>query len=128
MSDHLHENTHESFSTIETDPAKAMKLATKWAAKAIDNNYLKSTVTSALFPVWELEFQRRFSSGDTWSPYGQMNIGTMFYRLTDDGDSAFDWWTVEFHTEAVPGAFAYSGKTWCAISSARRYLTTLPRV
>jgi hypothetical protein len=106
------ENLSTSFTTIETDPAKAIALAQQWAAKAIKNNKAnvkaKSNVANALHPVWELEFQRDFSSGDAWSPVGVTYIGTKFYRLGDDGDDAFDWWTVEFETEVIPGTYRYN--------------------
>lgn len=96
-----------TFWTTESDRNTAIMLAHEWALKTI-NEEKNPVNVSKLHPAWAQKLQRYYTSGDRFKPKGRLNIRTIYYILTDDGDSSKDWWTIEVNAETIPGVHLYS--------------------
>ena len=52
---------------------------------------------------WGYVGQLDITTGDSWKPYGRLNIRTTYYKIIDDGSTAYDWYTVHVRQQSVPG-------------------------
>jgi hypothetical protein len=101
------------FVTSEEDPVRAAELAYTWAkknmaeqsSKALDPGDGGGGDSSEYFSSI---YQRDYSTGDSWDPYGKMNVRTIYYRLYNDGSSSYDWYDVKFKHQSRPGYLEYS--------------------
>jgi hypothetical protein len=93
--------------TVQPDEIRA---AFAWGANRLDGladfvpsnasnqSLLASTKTS---PWWQYDWT--LSSYNNYGSYGQLNINTVYSVLMNDGDSTYNFYTVDFGLQNVPG-------------------------
>jgi hypothetical protein len=100
-----------SFYTSEEDLAQAAALAHSWARQIMAEQKHMPAVTTAkdtTSPYFSSVHQRDWTSGDTWNPYGRMNVRTIFSKLYNDGSSSYDWFDIRFKHQTLPGSAIWS--------------------
>jgi hypothetical protein len=71
-------------------------------------------------PWWQWRYTFTFYSQTEYSPYGQFNIVTDYYRLEEDGTGTYKWYTAHYRVQSVPGYTAY-GNDWVTDSIYTRH-------
>jgi hypothetical protein len=90
---------------ISTDPSfEAILEAYKWAS----NNMPNVPVTIKATPYWNQIYQLDYTTGDSWKPYGRLNIRTLYYKLYNDGSDTYDWYDIHVRQQSVPGEELWS--------------------
>ena len=87
---------------ISTDPSfEAIREAYAWASSNIPSN--AGTITIKATPYWNQIYQLDYTTGDSWKPYGRLNVRTLYYKLYNDGSGTYDWYDVHVRQQSVPG-------------------------
>ncbi|HEX5753996.1 MAG TPA: hypothetical protein VFZ09_47880, partial [Archangium sp.] len=97
------------FQIGEKNMATAARLAYEWAAERLKEDEAGAQDVNTLAAGWTLVLQR--STFYDLNPHGKQNIFTLFYKLSNDGSTTYDWWNIEFRHESVPGKQAW-GNDW----------------
>lgn len=98
------------FITSEDDPKKAAKIAYEWAVKNVPQRGIEEEISRIFSPYWGYQYELDYSTGDSWNPYGRMNVATKYYKLYDDNSGTYDWYDIRFKHQSVPGdSLGWSG-------------------
>lgn len=96
---------------------EALSAAYSWALKWISNTIPDCRVSSSTGPLsnpcllsgayWGWVHDWEFNSLDSLKPYGRTNIQNEYVYLYNDNTDVYDWYSIHFCQEAVPGKVAY---------------------
>ncbi len=85
---------------ISTDSSPGIILeAYKWALSNMPSTRVAIKSTA---PYWKQICQLNYTTGDSWKPYGKLNIRTIYYKLYNDGSGKYDWYDVHVIQQSVP--------------------------
>gem|GEM_PF-2287602 len=92
---------------ISTDPSfEAIREAYTWASSSIPPN--AGTITIEATPYWDQIYQLDYTTGNSWEPYGRLNVRTLYYRLYNDNSGTYDWYDIHVRQQSVPGEELWS--------------------
>ncbi len=92
---------------ISTDPSfEAIREAYIWAYINIPPD--AGTITIEATPYWNQIYQLDYTTGDSWEPYGRLNVRTLYYKLYDDNSGTYDWYDIHVRQQSVPGEELWS--------------------
>ncbi|WP_297073749.1 hypothetical protein [Thermococcus sp.] len=86
--------------------SNALREAYEWAVKNIKPNigsFKLGVEPLSSGAYWSYQSQLDFTTGDSWKPYGRLNVRTIYYKLMNDGSSQYDWYDVHVRQQSIPG-------------------------
>jgi hypothetical protein len=107
----------KSFHTLEQNPTKAIEEAYLWALdRVVEEDSAsfrleKATRQLKSGPYFKMIYQKSYSTGSTYSPYGKINVWTHYDQVLNDGNGSYDFWNIAFQLQSVPGSIAF-GSAW----------------
>lgn len=107
-----------SWATCEKDSIHAAELAYNWALDSIvgDQNRRTAKATRAMVtatsPWWQDVAQKNYTTGNSWSPAGVLNLRDIYKKLVSDGSSSNDWYGVDVQQQTIPG-YSKWGNKYC---------------
>ncbi|ADI32413.1 hypothetical protein [Staphylothermus hellenicus] len=89
---------------ISTDPGEEGIIeAYKWAVRNTvsvshtpNPNIVDSTYKTEIY-------QLSISTGNSWFPYGRLEVATQYYKLINDYSNTYDWYIAHIIQQSVPG-------------------------
>ena len=54
-------------------------------------------------PAWSKGLLRQWDWSNTLKPFGRLNFWGGWKKIKNDGDGKYDWYSIDFHIQSVPG-------------------------